>query len=28
MQDESRMTVPLIAGLLAGEVSGAAARPA
>jgi polysaccharide pyruvyl transferase CsaB len=28
MQDESRLTVPLIAGLLAGEVSGAAARPA
>jgi polysaccharide pyruvyl transferase CsaB len=28
MQDESRKTVPLIAGLLAGEVSGAAARPA
>ena len=28
MQEESRLTVPLIAGLLAGEVSGAAARPA
>lgn len=28
MQEESRLTVPLIAGLLAGEVSGATARPA